>query len=129
MLDFAKWAEAGCRALGVRVGAFEDAYRQNRSNASMDALDADLVGAALILFMAKNPEYEGTATDLLLRLEQYNSRAQSDRWWPKDATRLSSCLRRLAPLLRLRGITIDFDERTPDIRRDRLIKIKRVEPK
>jgi len=129
MLDFAKWAEAGCRALGVRVGAFEDAYRQNRSNASMDALDADLVGAALILFMAKNPEYEGTATDLLLRLEQYNSRAQSDRWWPKDATRLSSCLRRLAPLLRLRGITIEFDERTADIRRDRLIKIKRVEPK
>ena len=124
MLDFAKWGEAGCQALGAKARAFEDAYRQNRSTASMDALDADSVGAALISFTAKDPEYEGTAKDLLLRLEQFNLRAQSDRWWPKDATRLSSSLRRLAPLLRLRGIAIEFDERTADIRRDRLIKIK-----
>jgi putative DNA primase/helicase len=129
MLDFAKWAEAGCQALGVRVGAFEDAYRHNRSSSIEDALDADPVGTGLIVFLADKPEYEGTATELLSSLEISTSPSQRDRRWPKDATRLSSQLRRLAPLLRPRGITIDFGERSPDATRKRLIKIKRVDPK
>lgn len=69
MMDFAKWAEAGCQALGFKAGAFEDAYRHNRSNASEDALEADPVAAALIGFMASKAEFEGTATELLSNLE------------------------------------------------------------
>jgi hypothetical protein len=106
MMDFARWAEAGCRALGCQPGSFEDAYRQNRSSASDEALDADPVGCAVVQFMTGKEEFAATATDLLLQLEAY-APPQRDRRWPKDATRLSGQLRTLLPLLRSRGIEID----------------------
>jgi hypothetical protein len=126
MMDFAKWAEAGCQALSCPAGAFEDAYAHNRSSATEDALDADPVAAALIAFIAGKSEFEGTATELLSNLEASVSQSQRDRRWPKDATRLSSHLRRLPPLLRPRGIEIDFDKRSADAARKRHIVIKRV---
>jgi hypothetical protein len=129
MMDFAKWSEAGCQALGCPAGAFEDAYGHNRSSASEDALDADPVAAALISFITAKSEFEGTATELLSNLEALVSQSQRDRRWPKDATRLSSHLRRLPPLLRPRGIEIDFDKRSADAARKRHIVIKRVGPK
>jgi hypothetical protein len=129
MMDFAKWAEAGCRALGCPPGTFERAYARSRLSATDDALDADPVAGAVIEFMSDKDEFEGTATELLNTLMLCVSVPQRDRRWPKDATRLSGHLRRLPPLLRPRGIEIDFGDRTPDAARKRLIKIKRTGPK
>jgi hypothetical protein len=129
MMDFAKWAEAGCQALGLPPGTFEDAYSHNRSNARDDALDADPVATAVIEFMSDKSEFVGTATELLSKLEALISPSQRDRRWPKDATRLSSHLRRLPPLLRPRGIEIDFDKRSADTSRKRHLVIKKVAPK
>jgi putative DNA primase/helicase len=126
MLDFARWSEAACRALGAAPGTFEAAYRQNRARATDDAVDADPIAGAVINLVDSTGGFSGTATALLAALEVNNLPASRDRRWPKDATRLSSHLRRLPPLLRTRGIEIVFDERTTDPRRDRLIVIKRV---
>jgi putative DNA primase/helicase len=129
MMDFAKWAEASCQALGLPPGLFEDAYSHNRSSASEDALDADPVATAVIDFMSDKLEFVGTATELLSKLEALISPSQRDRRWPKDATRLSSHLRRLPPLLRPRGIEIDFGKRSADAARKRHLVIKKVGPK
>jgi hypothetical protein len=126
MMDFAKWAEAGCQALGLPPGSFENAYGHNRSSANEDALDADPVATAVIEFMSDKSEFVGTATELLSKLEALISPSQRDRRWPKDATRLSSSLRRLPPLLRPRGIEIDFDKRSADASRKRHLVIKKV---
>jgi hypothetical protein len=128
MLDFAKWAEAACRSMGCPPGAFENAYRQNRSNASEEAVDADAVAGAVIDLVNHSHSFLGTATELLSKLELYVSPTHRDRRWPKDATRLSNHLRRLPPLLRPRGIEITF-HRSADATRKRLIEIKRVGPK
>jgi hypothetical protein len=128
MMDFAKWAEAGCRALGAPAGTFERAYAANRSSATEEALDADPVAVAVVDLIEKNEHFAGTATELLSALEGCASPTQRDRRWPKDATRLSSHLRRLPPLLRPRGIEIVFS-RSADAARKRLIEIKRVDPK
>src|SRR5262249_40797999 len=129
MMDFVKWAEAAFRGYGDAAGAVEEAYLRNRSSANDEALDADPVAGALIVLMSRCEVFVGTATDLLSALEPSASPTQRDRRWPKDATRLSGHLRRLAPLLRPQGITIDFDHRPPDANRKRLIQIKRVGPK
>ena len=129
LMDFAKWSEAGCQALGAPPGAVEAAYVASRSTANDDALDADPVASAVVDLVNKTGDFFGTATELLTTLELHLLPTQRDRRWPKDATRLSSHLRRLPPLLRSRGIAIDFDHRSADAARKRLIEIKRMGPK
>jgi hypothetical protein len=124
-MDFAKWSEAACRGLGARPGTFEDAYAANRSSANEDALDADPVAGAVIQVMATRKHFRGTATELLAALESCSLPNRQDRRWPKDATRLSGQLRRVPPLLRPRGIEINFD-RSPNASRNRVIEIKLV---
>ena len=67
MMDFAKWAEAGGRTLGLPPGTVEEAYRRSRLSANDDALDADPVAGAVIKFMSGKDEFVGTATELLTR--------------------------------------------------------------
>lgn len=129
MMDFATWAEAALRAFGCRPGAFETAYRLNRSSSRDDAVDADPVAGALVELVSTEGKFRGTATDLLTKLESLVIWNQRGRSWPKDAPRLSGHLRRLHPLLRPRGIEIDFDQRSNDTARRRLLEIKKVEQK
>jgi hypothetical protein len=83
MMDFAKWAEAGCRALGVPAGTFERAYAANRSSATEEALDADPVAVAVVDLMNKSGHFAGTATELLPALEGCVLPTQRDRRWPR----------------------------------------------
>jgi Primase C terminal 2 (PriCT-2) len=123
MMDFVKLGEAACRGLGAAPGTFEAAYAANRSSANEDAVDADPVAGAVLHLATKKRQFIGTATELLNALEAFSPPNRQDRRWPKDATRLSGQLRRVAPLLRPRGIEINFD-RTHDAARNRLIEIK-----
>jgi hypothetical protein len=127
MLDFAKWAEAGFRSLGASPGGFERAYAKNRSTANEDAVDADPVAGAVLQLVTSENSFVGTATELLDKLELKLPLNRQDRRWPKDATRLSGQLRRIAPLLRPRGIEIGFDKRSSDAARNRLVEVKKVE--
>jgi hypothetical protein len=72
------------------------------------AADADSFGRAVQGFMAKHPEgYTGNMTTLLKKLAWY--RDCEDRDWPKDATRLSTALRRQCGPLAQKGIDVETD--------------------
>ena len=125
MIDFVKWAEAACQALGAPPGTFESVYIANRSSAIEEAIDADPLATAILDLVNKKGQFEGTATELLSALASYAPPTQHERNWPRDATRLSGHLRRLPPLLRQHGIEITY-RRTTDAARKRIIDIRRI---
>jgi hypothetical protein len=109
MMDFERWAEAGCRAMGFAEWEFVDAYAINRRDAMALAARTSPVGRAVMAFLKKNPKgFKGTTAVFLSKLEVWRNGA---RWpdWPKDPTRLSSELRRLRKPLRAVGIACDLD--------------------
>jgi hypothetical protein len=126
MADFAKWAIAAEPALGLAAGEFLRAYRDNRQDAHGQALDACPIVEPLERFMSDKSEWTGTATDLHAALEDKTTERQQARpGWPKDGTRLSGPLRRIAPNMRSRGLDITLS-REPGGQRKRLITIAKV---
>src|SRR5262249_32649517 len=92
LVDFGKFAEAGCRALGFKEWKFTEAYKLNRESASRELIEDNPVARALILLVETGEEFIGTAAKLLERLEWHaNSEPKLKQHpkWPKDATRLS----------------------------------------
>jgi hypothetical protein len=128
MMDFANWAEAGWRALGLPAGVFDEIYSQNDAQAAEDALDADSVALAILKLYESKPAWTGTATELLSALGSYAPPGERDRYWPKDATRFRGHINRLCPLLRRRGVEIEF-ARESNSGRNRLISFRRIEEK
>jgi hypothetical protein len=126
MADFAVWATAAEGALNWPAGSFLRAYTGNQDEANELALEASPLVPPLRQFVEQQHtgRWEGTAGDLLKALKLLVSEETakgSD--WPKRPHVLSGRLRRLAPNLRQVGILIDFDQRRPDRKRDRLIRI------
>ena len=107
MLDFARWAEAAAPALGWEQGAFLDAYLKNREQAAAIALEGDPFAAAVHRHAAFLAPFEGTATDLLARVNALAGEDERrERGWPKDATRAAGALKRAAPALRGAGVLV-----------------------
>lgn len=103
MADFAIWATAAEPALGINNGEFMAAYTGNRAAANDLALDASAVWPVLHPLLDLE-EYEGTAADLLSRLEsKADQRTRERKGWPGTAAVLSKQLKRLAPNLRAAG--------------------------
>ncbi len=126
MADFAEWVIAAEPALGLADGEFLRAYRENRNDAHGQALDACPIVEPLDRFMSDKTEWTGTATDLHAALEDKTTERQQARpGWPKDGTRLSGQLRRIAPNLRSRGLDIK-QSRESGGQRKRLITIAKV---
>jgi len=126
MADFAHWAIAAEHGLGLCEGEFLTAYRENRKDAHGQALDACPIVEPLERFMSDKSEWTGTATDLHAALEDKTTEGQRARpGWPKDGTRLSGQLRRIAPNLRSRGLDITLS-REPGGQRKRLVVIAKV---
>jgi hypothetical protein len=109
LADFAKWSVAGEESLGLKPGAFMAAYAQNRTAGNELALESTAVAQSVRELMADKPVWKGAASELLEVLEQKaDRRARSGNGWPKDGTRLSGVLKRLAPNLRQVGIEVEF---------------------
>lgn len=122
MADFAIWATAAEPALGWTNGTFIAAYEGNRQRAAEIAAEADPVAVAIIELVKAQKEFENTVGELLTALGPHVSDdIRRSRSWPKDAARLGSRLRMVAPSLRHAGIEIDFDRnnnaRTVNIRK------------
>src|SRR5262245_59791380 len=64
MADFALWATA-CETAFWKKGTFAEAYRQNRDDAVVTVIEADLVATAVQSFMAARTVWGGTSSDLL----------------------------------------------------------------
>jgi len=122
LADFAKWVTAAEGDLRWAPGAFARAYDENRTDAaslSLDALFIDALDDACSMIGT----FDGTATDLLDRMTMRAEKAAvKDKHWPRRPRHLSHYLRRLAPILRSKGYTIEFGERRGKAR-DRIIRV------
>jgi hypothetical protein len=113
MADFAKWIVAAEPSLPWPLGAFLEAYNENRKGAYTSALDSDVFAVAFREWFEGREEWTGTASDLLQILErEQDEKLLRHQAWPKDATRLSTRLRRLSGFLRRLGIDVEFPDRS-----------------
>ena len=127
MADFALWAIAAEPALGLADGEFLRAYSENRKDAHGQALDACPIVEPLERFMSGISEWTGTACELFAELNRKGSELQhASPSWPKDGTRLSGQLRRIAPNLRSRGRLDITHTKESGGQRKRLITIAKV---
>ena len=102
---------AGFARIGIAIesvfgppGCFTQAYDANRAAGSDLLLHGDPIAAAIVKLMSNRLAWQGTATDLAKLL--------GTRMVPPkvlDPAALAGKLRRLAPVLRARGIDIAFD--------------------
>ena len=129
MADFAIWAVAAEESLGLYEGSFITAYTANRESATDLAIEASPIGPAIQGLMENQSCWEGTAQELLEKLEHdnypnENTRKRKD--WPKSPQVLGKALRQIAPNLRRSGIEVKFDRGTGK-KRKRLIIIELCE--
>ena len=112
MADFAADVVAAEAALPWEPGRFLEAYAENARMMRELALDMDRVAAAILDLMRHNGSWEGTATELLKELRDPVSADLRGRDVPETPRGMANRLRRLAPLLRERGIEVEFRKGT-----------------
>jgi hypothetical protein len=109
MADFATWAVA------CGVDGFEQSYTANRANAIATMLAFDPLAEAIRELMARRKVWRGVMRDLL--------NIVSPTTGYRDANKLSSALRRLAPALRTVGINVIFEDRRAEHRPFRIERV------
>lgn len=123
MADFARVLAAVDQVTGWQT--LPD-YLAASSNVASDALEGDPFGTAVAALVTQAGAWTGTAAQLLEQVQPpYGARPLD---WPKDATRASGRVKRLAPLLRSVGITVDDTQRSRDRTRHKLLILTRTDP-
>ncbi|MBL6080215.1 hypothetical protein JMJ56_19540 [Belnapia sp. T18] len=111
MADFARVACAAAPAFGWTVDQMLAAMADNRAGAVAGVIEADTIAATVQAIAAEEGIWQGTASELLLEINGRTSPdRQRERDWPKDATRMSGKLRRVAPALRRAGVDLALPE-------------------
>lgn len=127
MADFARWSVAAESSLDCSSGDFIAAYSANRTLASETAISASVIGEPLLNLLEEIKRFEGSATDLLKKLNGKRAIRQPPGW-PRQPNSLSAQLSRLMPNLRDHGWKVEMGKRDPKSR-TKIIRIDRVEPK
>ncbi|MGW2784239.1 ATP-binding protein [Streptomyces populi] len=122
MADFARVLAAVDQSQGWNT--LRD-YLATSANVATDAMEGDLFAMAIAHLVDQAGTWQGTAGQLLEALPAPLVRPPN---WPKDATRASGRVKRLAPLLRSIGITVDDTQRSQDRHRHRLLTLARAAP-
>ncbi|WP_327067814.1 ATP-binding protein [Kitasatospora sp. NBC_01302] len=117
MADFARVLAAVDQVQGWHT---LDSYTAGAANVNADALDGDPFGSAVAEFAEQQAAWTGSAARLLELIPPPDGFHPK---WPKDATRVSGHLKRIAPILRSVGIGYDDSCRATDRKRTRLITI------
>jgi len=114
MADFAVWGEAIVRAMGCKELEFLDAYYSVLERQNVDAVEATLVGQAIVNFVGTwqqgNNEWEGSPDALLNALRKVAEAFRidtRDSMWPKKGNSLVRKIKPLLPDLR-QGYQIDI---------------------
>jgi hypothetical protein len=120
-----RMADFGCvlaaaDAAGITAGAFSRFLAQ-QGRIAQEVVDADPFGAALVEFMRKEDEWQGTASDLLAKLLPENDK-KPPAGWPKR-NGVKGRLKRLTPALAVQGIIVICGERDSSRERRRLIRL------
>jgi hypothetical protein len=125
MADFAVWATA-CEGALWPAGTFAGAYTGARAEMDEMVIESDVVAVVVRSFAPAEPEWTGTAAELLPLLTSLAGEAVATaRSWPQTPRALSGRLRRAAPALRRIGIGIEFER----AHAGRRITISAVRPK
>jgi hypothetical protein len=112
MADFAHWSAATASGQPWEDWQFINAYEANILGANAICLEADVVAGVVQALMEDTPSWEGSAAELLEKLNEIASEeATSDKDWPTAANWLTNRLRRIAPALRRSGIDVEFDDK------------------
>jgi len=107
LMDFEKWAEAGCRGMGFAEWEFVEAYAANRAGSMAAAAEGHPVARAVMALLKASPKgFRGQMSKLLEKLELYKGNVSWRDKWPRDAIRLGSELRRVRKPLAAVGITV-----------------------
>jgi len=108
LMDFERFAEAGCRAMGFGEWEFVEAYAANRRGTMVTALESSSVGRVVLQFMngktGKTKGFTGKMESLKEILDRVRGDEMVPRDWPKDPARLSTALDRLTKPLAAVGI-------------------------
>ncbi|AYG82336.1 hypothetical protein DWB77_04508 [Streptomyces hundungensis] len=123
MADFARILAAVDQVQGWQT---LDSYLATSANVAGDALEGDPFGNAVAALVEEAGTWQGTAAQLLEQLPPPGGSRPPG--WPKDATRAGGRLKRLAPLLRSIGITVDDTQRSRDRHRHKLLILTRTDP-
>ncbi|MFE4657807.1 ATP-binding protein [Streptomyces hydrogenans] len=122
MADFARVLAAVDQVMGWNT---LDDYLATSANVAGDALEGDPFGSAVVALVEQCGTWTGTAAMLLEQVQPPGGIRPPT--WPKDATRAGGKVRRLAPLLRTVGITVDDTQRSPDRHRHKLLILTRAD--
>lgn len=117
MADFARVLKA---VDAVQQWTTLDDYLSAATDVTADVLGGDVFASAVIAVANRTGEWQGTATELLAAVVTPDPRPKE---WPKDATRASGRLKRLATALRAVGIDVT-ETRSTDRNRTRLYRIE-----
>lgn len=123
MADFARVLAAVDQVMGWTT---LDDYLATSANVAGDALEGDPFGSAVVALVEQCGTWTGTAAQLLEHVQPPGGIRPPT--WPKDATRAGGKVRRLAPLLRTVGITVDDTQRSRDRHRHKLLVLTRTDP-
>lgn len=122
MADFARVLAAVDQVTGWQT--LPD-YLAASSNVASDALEGDPFGTAVAALVEQAGTWTGTAGQLLEQLQPPGGVRPKD--WPPDPTRAGGQVKRLAPLLRSIGITVDDTQRSRDRHRSKLLILTRTD--
>jgi hypothetical protein len=124
MADFARYGYAIAEAVGLGGEKFLDAYKENIEEQNSEALDASLVGTAVIEMMRDRDVWTDTPTQFLADLNIAASALGIDvraKHWPKDPRWVWRRLKEVIPNFEKVGIHIKWhykDNRTITITKD-----------
>lgn len=122
MADFTKWGIAIANALGYTQKEFVDAYEANISLQNEQSIHENPVALALIEFINKEKQWQGTASELKKELEDVAFQEQIEtrsKYWPKAPNVLVRRLNEVLSNLEAGGVHMRFER--PDAKRKLII--------
>ena len=112
MADFAIWGEAISRALGYPENSFIQNYFENISVQNVEAIEGHAIGGSILELMTDNSSWEGTATELLQKLNEIAEKLKlniKDKDWPKAPNSLTRRLNEIKSNLEDENIHITLN--------------------
>ena len=107
MADYALFAIASEKALGLKEGEFMETFNESREQSRQIVIESSPVGEAIVRLMQNRLIWKGTTSELLNELENHtDSATYRSRYFPKASNGLSRQLTRLTPDLRALGVLI-----------------------
>jgi hypothetical protein len=107
MADYALFAIASEKALGLESGDFIKIFASSREQSRQVVIESSPVGEAIVSLMRDRLVWKGTTSELLNQLEQYTEESTiRSRFWPKASNLFKRQLTRLTPDLKALGILI-----------------------